>query len=767
VYWYHSSSLALDASGHPHISYVGGLTELRYAHDNGSSWQVSAVDTLDQMGPYTSLALDTQGRPRISYTSYYDGVLNYAQYTGSSWRISEVTTQASWESSLALDTADRPHISYYGGNGDLWYASYNGTSWQTEFVDHEGWTATLSSLALDSADQPHVTYFVFSNDTDEGEIRYARHDGTAWQIEGVERTVRVGMGNSLAVDTAGRPHISYLDTSDEDNDALKYAWFDGTAWQTGVVERELGPVQGTSLALDALDRPHISYPDVSHSSLMYASYDGTAWQTETVDSAVVVSVGPSLALDTAGRPHIGYYNSADQTMRYARYDGTAWQVEVLASGLESAVGNTSLALDATGRPHISFFDSGNALLKYAWYDGAAWQIETVDTIAPLFGFSSLKLDAAGRPHVSYYNYEGYDQKYAYRDGAGWHTQTVADFTTGPNSLAVTRGGQPHIVYWDAANADLRHAFYDGTSWQVEVVESDASGDVFLTMDSSDRLYLSYDGDGLKYATASLACQPVQQVSVAGPARLPLGAAGTFTATYAPTTSAPLLAWDNGAVGLTAVYSWTFPGTYTVTVTATNACSELTATSRVEAFCQPVTGTQIAGPARWSLGVPALYTATYTPPTASLPLTFTWSSGTAGPTAFYSWTATGTYTVAVTATNSCGQVGDNLTVTVFCQEPVSVVVAGPLAMLVSQTVTYQALVEPITASRPLSYTWDNGAREPTAAYSWTVPGTYTITVVVANACGEETAMQEVHVYLAWPYRYFLPDFCSLYYVPGRR
>ena len=82
--------------------------------------------------------------------------------------------------------------------------------------------------------------------------------------------------------------------------------------------------------------------------------------------------------------------------------------------------------------------------------------------------------------------------------------------------------------------------------------------------------------------------------------------------------------------------------------ATNPCGEAHAAYTVT-VCRPVAGVAIAGPAALLTGEPGVYTATYTPPDASPPLTITWSGGAAGPTAAYSWTAPGVYTVTVTAT----------------------------------------------------------------------------------------------------------------------
>ncbi len=171
--------------------------------------------------------------------------------------------------------------------------------------------------------------------------------------------------------------------------------------------------------------------------------------------------------------------------------------------------------------------------------------------------------------------------------------------------------------------------------------------------------------------------------------------------------------------------------------------------------QPVTAVAVSGPDRLSMGIEGLFGVTYPPPAPSPPITVTWDNGALGQSAVYSWTTVGTKNVAVTATNCCGSASAVWTVTVFCQEVTGLALLGPQALLVGQAGSYAAAVQPITASRPLTVTWDNGTVGPTAAYSWTISGTYAITASAANACGQCQGMRQVRVYDAWPYSIYLP------------
>ncbi len=217
-------------------------------------------------------------------------------------------------------------------------------------------------------------------------------------------------------------------------------------------------------------------------------------------------------------------------------------------------------------------------------------------------------------------------------------------------------------------------------------------------------------------------------------------------------------WADGAV---VTHTYPAAGVYTATVVAQNHVSEMTATTIVTVIvpaCTPVTGAEIQGPVDLLVGQTGLYTATYSPPTATLPVTLTWDKGTMGPSAFYSWTLAGIYTVSVTATNGCGEAVGDITVTVMappvCEPIATVAITGPLVLEVGQVGLYTATFAPPTATAPLIWSWSNGTNGPTAVYSWTLPGLYTITLTGTNPCGTALATAIVQV-LRPPYRVYLP------------
>ncbi len=297
-----------------------------------------------------------------------------------------------------------------------------------------------NSLALDSANRPHVIYYDYPDG-----LKYAYYDGTAWQ-----KQVLDGSPGSLALDEADRPHISYGADSN-----VKYAYFDGTTWQIQTVDSG----GYSSLALDDANLPHIAYND-PYARLKHAYYDGANWHIETVDLAGEVGLlSISLALDSLGRPCISY-RDPNQVVKYAYYS-SGWHVETVEDAGGGA-STTSLSLDYADRPHIAYGGSGD--LHLAYYSGTSWQIETVDSSQGYDDYASLALDAADRPQIIYYHsFDGFtgELRYAYYNSLYWQVETVdagegrvGEYT----SLALDGEGQPHVVYSDEVRSNVKHAW---------------------------------------------------------------------------------------------------------------------------------------------------------------------------------------------------------------------------------------------------------------------------------------------------------------------
>ncbi len=326
-----------------------------------STWD---VDTIDSRGRSVSSAIDAQGRPHIGYFGNHDsateyGELRHAWFDGTVWQIETVDSgrMVGEYSSLVLDAEDHLHVSYtsrssLNGNPELKYAWRDGTAWHTQMVDNAINGAT--ALAIGPGGQPHICYPGVDG------LRHAWHDGSTWHFEVVENVGEACY--SLALDSSGYPHSLYFDYT---NYVLKYARYDGTAWQ---IETLPWGCPCGALILDRVDQPHIStcYEIIDpyvHTSLRYAWRDGMAWHVETVDAAMTLGRSVALALDDSGHPHIGYVNASWGEIRYARRSEVGWQTEMVTNQMVDWTNKVSLVVDDSGQPHIGYVDKVG--LKYA------------------------------------------------------------------------------------------------------------------------------------------------------------------------------------------------------------------------------------------------------------------------------------------------------------------------------------------------------------------------------------------------------------------
>ncbi len=232
-------------------------------------------------------------------------------------------------------------------------------------------------------------------------------------------------------------------------------------------------------------------------------------------------------------------------------------------------------------------------------------------------------------------------------------------------------------------------------------------------------------------------------------------------------------WDFGDGGTSTAqnpsHEYTAAGTYTVTLTATNACG-----SDIETKTDYITVDPCLAPVADFSGSPTSgdypLMVNFTDLSTNSPTSWDWDFGDGGTSTAqnpsHEYTAAGTYTVTLTATNACGSdvetKTDYITVTEPpCDPPVADFSGSPTSGDYPLTVNFTDL----STNSPTSWDWDFGdggtstAQNP--SHEYTAAGTYTVSLTATNSCGSDTETKTDYITVTEP----TVDYATLPYNTG--
>jgi hypothetical protein len=161
-------TLALDSNNKAHILFCSKTT-LVYAVSNSTGWDLQTEFYNADRG---NMAVDSKGNPHFIYLSDDSMVSNtlvYATWDGSSWNNQTLVSYANFGfgssptpfatcgnlGNFAVDSNDYPYIDYVANN-TLTYAKWTGDSWNIQSVDSNA--IAPGAIALDSKGNPHICY---------------------------------------------------------------------------------------------------------------------------------------------------------------------------------------------------------------------------------------------------------------------------------------------------------------------------------------------------------------------------------------------------------------------------------------------------------------------------------------------------------------------------------------------------------------------------------------------------------------------------------
>ena len=186
---------------------------------------------------------------------------------------------------------------------------------------------------------------------------------------------------------------------------------------------------------------------------------------------------------------------------------------------------------------------------------------------------------------------------------------------------------------------------------------------------------------------------------------------------------------------------------------------------------PPASLDLSGPATGLKGMPYTFTASVSPVTTTLPLTYTWQVTDQAPlvvtggltdTQSFTWSTHGLKQIVVTAENAAGSA--TLTYEFSSADevvpPVSLDLSGPATGLTGVPYDFTAVVSPVSTTLPLTYTWQvtdqpsllvAGGASESQSFTWSTHGLKQIIVTAQNAAGSATVTHAFNL----PFMTYLP------------
>jgi hypothetical protein len=386
----------------------------------GGSGSGGGVSATGGSSTHSSVAIDSQGRPWIAWEELGSQQAIFLRtWNGSAWvEVGGSATGAGLSlvgggntgPSLALDSSGHPVVAWTHNLG-IHVRRWDGSAWApygdsaTDYGIVTGPSCFQVKLALDHSDQPVVSWMFAPPTTNlplPSQIYLKRWNGTLWEElggsasgGGISNALYNAESPDLALDSAGNPIVTWLNSDVPGTNRILLKRWSGTAWE-GIGGSDSGNgIHGPgswgdnpSIALDSAGRPMVAFNEYALSGgglgeIYLRRWDGMAWSglggSDTMGGISAANGQgaryPSLKMGPSDHPIVAWQNGplfVTDEVYLRQWDGTAW---VGLSGSETgggvsqtptvSSGFVSLALTPTGDPGVTWTEGySNIAISY-------------------------------------------------------------------------------------------------------------------------------------------------------------------------------------------------------------------------------------------------------------------------------------------------------------------------------------------------------------------------------------------------------------------
>lgn len=378
---------------------AGHATSFFQQRISGACAAGSTVQSVAADGTVTCLPL--QPKPGLSIT-YLDTVNNVG-----------------WYSSTAIGVDGLPLISYYDATSfNLKVAHCNDLACTTATIsvlDSAGSTGTYTAITIGGDGLGLISYRDYTNQS----LKVAHcsdivcSTATLSTLDNISNT---GTYTSITSDYQGRGIISYIDQTNND---LKVASCNNDVCSSAIIytlDSDLAS-EWTSITLTVAKAPIISYHDGT-GNLNVAYCQGSSCSSVTlytIDSSVNAGQYSSITIGTDGLPIISYYDSTNKDLKIAHCSNAVCSSASTSTlyDYEDSGKYNSIIIGSDGLPVIAFntfsSTSGHGFLKLVHCSTFAcdqYKIMDLDSDQANTGmYTSVAIGVDGMPIISYYEEE--------------------------------------------------------------------------------------------------------------------------------------------------------------------------------------------------------------------------------------------------------------------------------------------------------------------------------------------------------------------------